>query len=105
MSIEIEEGQFYTLIGAPHLIVSKAVVAKDRLGKKDHRCSALSPTGDLHELDSTRHRPATEAEIMAWHMQKVAYLHNSWYSKQEEADHAKEKLEWAKKEAKLGLSI
>jgi hypothetical protein len=89
MSIQFEEGKFYTAIDAPHLIVFKAVGA----------CTGLSPFGGLNEMCPTLHRPATEAEIATWHEQKVASLRRVWSRKQNEAVYAQAALERAEKEA------
>ena len=108
MSIEFEAGKYYTMIDARYLDVSKMVMATDRCGQT--YLQAMSPTGDLYVPNQMlhRYRLATQAESVAWHEQRVAYRHNAWSCRREEADDAKWALDKAEKEErtfKLGLAV
>jgi hypothetical protein len=108
MSIEFEAGKYYTMITTRYLDVSKMVMARDRCNHT--YLQAMPPTGDLYVPNQMlyRYRLATEAESATWHEQRVAYLHNAWSCRREEADNAKWALDKAEKEErtfKLGLAV
>lgn len=67
MNEPFEIGKFYTVIGAPYLIVSKAVIW-------DNNLWGLSPVGTHNRMDKSVHRPSTDVEIIAWHKTRIKYM-------------------------------
>jgi hypothetical protein len=85
MNEPFEIGKFYTVIGAPYLIVSKAVLW-------DNNLWGLSPVGSHAHMHRSVHRPSTDVEIIAWHKEKIEYMKEVERSRRIEYESAQKNL-------------